>query len=436
MKHAAVPPGRHEECDPLLEVTADLEEAVRFLDLEPWIVARLRHAEREVTLNLPIHREDGSDAVLCGLRVQHCLNMGPTMGPVFVAADADAHRIRAAAMEATWQTALLEMPFGGAAGAVVCRNFPPSTSLRMEPPQSSGVNQSSSDISEQQMKTVLREYARGLRGISGAFSDVLTPGPGCNEQIMAWMLSDRANQDPREIAAVTGKPAVLSGLNEYYEMEPRGIVCLLREILGGLSGQRVSLQGFGNLGAALARRLHQAGAGVVAVADLSGGVRDSAGLNVDGLAEHAVRKGVLFGYTAEAVSNADVLEAACDILILAATEQQVEVANAERIRARIVVEAVNGAVTREAEEMLTRRGVVVAPHMLSELGALIAAQVEWKQNVQLTAAPPDVEKTVESCMRQVWTKVKATAGEREWSLRKAATMLSVRRVAEQIRATE
>jgi len=274
-----------DEPDPLLASTLQLEHAAHYLDLEDWILYRLRQSEREIALNLRITRTGGETAGFGGLRVQHHTGGMPTLGPVRLARDADPHWTRAAAMEATWQLSLLALPFGGAAGSILC-----------EP----------AELGERELQELVRSYGAGLNGLAGPFSDVLVPGSGCNEQVMAWLaltaLQLKPQADPQCLAAVVGKPAALWGVPEYYGAVAAGVVSLLhlapveKWTSGSLRGRRVSIQGFGAVGGTVARLLSREGVQLIAAADTSGGIYSSAGLDTEALAKYLEHEGIRFGF--------------------------------------------------------------------------------------------------------------------------------------------
>jgi glutamate dehydrogenase (NAD(P)+) len=416
-----------EESDPLLAATLELEEAARFLDLEDWIVHRLRQSEREISLNLPVTREGSDISAVGAMRVQHHSGGQPTLGPVCLSRDAHPHLVRAAAMDATWQLSLLELPFGGAAGALWCDPV---------------------ELSERELQELARAYVHGLRGVAGPFSDVLSPGPGCNEQTMAWMASSRPEGDPRALATVVGKPVTLWGLPGNYNGIAMGVAALSQHIFSrsseqasvgnqsdSLAGRRVSVQGFGTTGSAVAELLHEAGARVVTAADASGGLYNSEGLDIQALRGHLENKGVLFGCEdAEAICNADVLESECDILVLAATERQVTTTNAGQIRAPLVIEAIRGAITRPAEEALARRGTEVVPYLIATAGAFVAAYLEWAQNTGSTMAPGQkLGDTIATRLCGLYDEVGRAKEQHHLSPRCAALLLALRRVAAQMR---
>jgi glutamate dehydrogenase (NAD(P)+) len=448
-KHFLPPVLADEPADPQLETSAELEEIARHLDLEPWITQRLLHPERELTTNLTLARDNGTTATFTGYRVQHLTSRGPTLGAVSFSPHAYLAGLRAAAMQATWQAALLNLPFGGAAGAIVCNT---------------------GDLLENELRQLSKDYAHALRGIVGQFQDVLAPGLGCHTQMIAWMLDSVAQDQGRvEPATATGKPESMYGLPDYTGMTTRGIIALLNRVVqppsavetGGpsfaqrrvgvltlepshetgaaplsRSGEvRVSIQGFGSLGSSVARALCDTGAKIVAIADISGGLYNPDGINVPALQKYVEQNRFVFGFDkADAVYNADVLEADCDILIAAAAERQITSVNAERIRTRVVVEASKWAVTSAAENVLTHRGTVVVPEILATSGAAIAAFLEWNQSARfstLSAAEAQTELTKR--INAVLDQVLATAGKNEISLRRAAHLIAIDRIASEMR---
>ncbi len=399
--------------DPYLEALLDFEEAARQLDLETWIVQRLRHAEREVTVSLPLLRDDGSAVTISGMRVQHTTSRGPTIGPVCFSSTAHLHQMKATALHMSWQCALLDVPFGGAAGAIV------------------GNGQ---EFSEREVKILIKEYINSLRDLIGAEKDVLATDGGTNEQTAAWMLdSDARARGRMELGVVTGKPAVLGGLPASRAAAGRGLFVLLLQALEGQKANllRVALQGFGSLGVSVASHLHEAGARVVAVADVSGGLLRKDGIDVPALAAYKAKKGVIFGFPeADAGCNADVLEAECDVLILAAAERQVSAVNAERVAAPVVIEVANAAVTRTAEQALEQRGRVVVPDVLANAGSVLASFLEWKQNVTLTTMTPEqIEDAVRMRVETAYRTTRDYARQHGMNLRRAAHVIAVDRVA-------
>jgi glutamate dehydrogenase (NAD(P)+) len=404
-----------ESHDPYLDASLKLEQAARFLDLEHWIVQRLRHAEREVTVNLPVTHDNGQAVTITGLRVQHNCSRGPTLGSVRFCPKAHLGQMRALAMANTWKAALLDLPFGGSAGALVCN------------PE---------ELSERELRVLSKQYVTALRGFIGPHKDVLSPGRGANERTMAWMLDAyRQATGDLENSIVVGKPEALGGLSDRRAIFAQSILVLLREVLSerhqDLETRRIAIQGFGCMGAGIARLLHDSGASVVAVADISGGLLDAQGINIPALQAYSEDRGMIYGFAnAEAVCNAEVLEADCDILILAAAERQVTAANAPKLRAPLVVEAARSAISSRADEVLQAKNTTVIPDLLGTAGAMIAYSMEWNINVVGQSA-------AESALRQrigdAYKVVRSTARSNQLTLRDAAHIVAVGKVASAIR---
>ncbi len=417
-----------EPTDPQIESAAELEEVARHLDIESWILQRLLHPERELTTNLIVDGKNGNPLMFTGYRVQHLTSRGPTLGGVSFSPHAYLTGVRASAMQATWQAALLNLPFGGAAGAVICNP---------------------DELSEDELRQLSKNYAHALRGIVGRFDDVLSPGLGCHTQMIAWMLDSIAQDSGRmEPGAAAGKPESLYGLPDYTGMTTRGILALvealaLRHVKGstvlsqsdGLRGLRVSVQGFGALGASLARELYDRGAKVVATADISGGLYNSEGMDVPSLQNYVGEKAVTFGFGgADAVRNADVLEADCDLLIAAAAERQISTTNAARIRAQFVIEAAKWAVTSSAEQNLASRGITVIPEMLATAGAAISAFLEWNQSARFSAfSAAEMQSELTNRVTTALNSVLTTAAKNGSTLRRAAHLLAIDRIANEMR---
>lgn len=411
--------------DPQLQAAAEIAEIARHLDLEDWISQRLLHTEREVSTNLLLP-QGGHCETVAGYRVQHVSVRKPTLGTVNFSAAAYLSEVRAAAMEATWQSMLLNLPFGGAAGAVICA---PETR------------------SENDLRQLAKGYGRALRGMVGRDIDVIAPGHGCNSQIMAW-IADGASQDGRAFdpAAVVGKPEAMYGMTGESELNARGVVVLLKALLErkglDLRGLRVAILGFGPSECPLLGQLDNSGARIVAVADSSGGVLNANGIDVEALHSHAVRNSFVLGLNgAEAVSNADVVECECDVLIIAGRERQMQITLpvAEHVRARIVIELCSGAISNAAEELMTFQGRAVVPALLGNAGSAIGAFVEWKKSSEFAVSHHgemelELSTRITSAVNAVVDAVASAAEQKRVTLRRAAKTLAIDRIAREMRA--
>ena len=408
-----------EEFDAHLESTLQLEEAARLLDLEDWIVERLRHPEREITVNLVLVRDNGEPLPVTAFRVQHSTARGPVLGGVRLSPHAQLSETRARAMSMTWQCALLDIPFGGAAGALVC-----------DPAK----------LSERELRHLSKDCVEALRGILGSGSDVLMQDIGSNPQVMAWMLDAHAHTNGRlDPGAVAGKPAVLFGLPEHADAAAQGLfhtLWLSRERSGRkLDGLRVALQGVGQAGSALVRLLDDAGARLIAVSDISGGLRSDQALPVSALLEWIASQGMVLGFPgAEPVTNVEVLEADCDVLIMAAAPHQVTAVNAGRVRAPLLIEGVEGAITRAAEQMLEHRGAVVVPALLAGAGAAAAAVLEWSSNLGRENFLLDgVDEHIRQRIEAAWREAGRAADQYQVSLRRGALLAALGKISAALR---
>ncbi len=408
-----------DEFDAYLESTLQLEEAARVLDLEEWIVERLRHPEREITANLVLVRDNGQALSVTAFRVQHSSARGPWLGGVRLSPHTHLSETRALAMNMTWQCALLDVPFGGAAGALVC-----------DPGK----------LSERELRHLSKDYVQALRGALGPGTDVLMEDLGSNPQVLAWMLDAHARAVGRlEPGAVAGKPGVLFGLPDHADAAAQGLfdtlALAIEESGRKLAGLRIAVQGVGQTGAALARLLDDAGARLVAAADVSGGVRCDEGLPVPALLEWIASKGVLLGFPeAEPARNREVLEAGCDVLVLAAAPRQVTAVNAARIRAALVIEAAEGAITQAAEQMLEERGAIAVPALVAGAGATAAAYLEWSLNLGHEGFLLDgVEENIRLRIEAAYREARQAAQRYKTNLRRGALLAAVEKVAAALR---
>lgn len=401
----------HADSDPLLDFEADLEEAAHALDLEPWVLQRLKHSEREITLNMPMVRDNGSTVNVTAYRVQHSRAHGPCIGPVTLSPSAHPALLRTTAAEITLQSALLGLRLGGAAGAIV-----------IDPDQ----------LSERELRHVIKDFVIALHENSGPLCDVLASDG--NDYIAAWM--DEANTHARgqsEPAAIVGKPSEGGALDTAWA---RTISALIPQALGSANVQhvRIAIQGFGRHGRALADTLHSQGARLVAIADRSGGIVHVSGIDVTSLGEYVARNGVVYGFpAADPASNADVLESDCDLLILAAAPRQIGDHNASRICARAILELTQGAITHAGEHSLSERCILV-PHLLASAAQLAVWSHEWQRALSFSA--PDgqqAEIEAEALVLHAFDRARRFSIDRAISMRRAAQMLAVSRLAATLR---
>jgi glutamate dehydrogenase/leucine dehydrogenase len=396
------------EDDPILDSTAQLENAARSLDLEDRILHRLKHPEREVSLNLPLDLDSGDSLTSTAALVQYSRARGPCFAPVLLSPDVHLAQLRSLALHVTLQCALLDLPIGGGAGSIVC-----------DPAQ----------LSESELRHLVNEYLWALRDIAGPHSVIFAPA----EYAAAW--THRLLQP----ATVVGKPPALGGIPDQPMAIAQGWFTLITEGANlrqlAVPGCRIALQGLAPAAAALARLLTEAGARIVALADKSGGLFADRGLDIPRVCDHVQRHGVLYGFTdAEPVRNADVLESACDVLITAAAERQVNAQNAARIRAPLVLEAVYSAVTPTAAAILHSRGFTVVSSLLGSAPATLAGFVEWQHAILFsTLEQSQVESTIRRQLSATFHRAQSAAVQQKSALPDACYMLALEQIAAALR---
>ncbi|WP_205856721.1 Glu/Leu/Phe/Val family dehydrogenase [Phytoactinopolyspora endophytica] len=344
-----------------------VDNAARAVGLEDDVAQVLGSSYREVTVQVPLRRDDGSLLVAQGYRVQHNGARGPYKGGLRYHPEADLDEVRALASLMTWKTALLDLPFGGAKGG-----------LQVDPRH----------LSERELQTLTRKFALSLSHVLGVYRDIPAPDVNTNAQVMAWFMDAYSGRHGYSPAAVTGKPIDLGGAPGREAATGRGLVYVLeaaaRRWGWDLAGRRVVVQGFGNVGTWAARDLEALGARVVAVSDIGGGVFNDNGLDVSRLIETVAAGGsVVDSDTPHTkLSNDEVLTLDCDILVPAALGGCITGANAADIRASLVVEGANHPVSPAADEILADRGVRVIPDILANGGGVTGSYFEWTQNIQ------------------------------------------------------
>jgi glutamate dehydrogenase (NAD(P)+) len=394
-----------------------LAEAVRQLGLDEGFHELLRTPRREISVAVPLRRDDGHVEVLRGYRVQHNLTRGPAKGGVRFHPATDLDEVRALAMWMTWKCALVGVPYGGAKGGVA---VDPKT------------------LSRNELERMTRRYMSELIPVVGPEKDIPAPDVGTDEQTMAWMMDTYSiHSGYTTTGVVTGKPVSIGGSEGRGGATSRGVMysafCALRDAGIDAADVTVAVQGFGKVGALTAQYLHDAGCRVVAVSDVTGGVYNPAGLDTAGLQRH-VRSGApsVVGFPGtDLISNADLLELDVDVLVPAALEGVLHEENASRVRARFIVEGANGPTTPDADQVLADNGVLVVPDILANSGGVAVSYFEWVQDLQAYFWSEDeVNDRLKSMMERAYAQVSNLASERKVSLRTAAQMIGVGRVAE------
>ncbi len=409
--------GRDEAVSPWDVALAQFRRAADHMGLEEGLKAILSHPKRELIVHFPVKMDDGTIRVFTGYRVHHNTARGPCKGGIRYSPRVTLDEVRALAMWMTWKCAVVKLPFGGAKGGVVC-----------DPKQ----------LSLGELERLTRRYATEVSILIGPDRDIPAPDLNTNPQVMAWIMDTYSMHQGHSVpAVVTGKPVEIGGSEGRKDATGRGVMLVVREaakLLGmSLIGARVAIQGYGNVGSAAARFLAAQGCRIIAVSDVKGGAYDPNGLNLPELDEHVRSQGTVFGFGTP-ITNADLLELECDILIPAAVENQITVANAHRIRARIVAEGANGPTTPEADRILNERGIFVIPDILANAGGVTVSYFEWVQDLQsFFWDEEDINAKLEKVMVRAFREVVNLARSEGVDLRLAAHILAISRVAQAIR---
>jgi glutamate dehydrogenase (NAD(P)+) len=399
---------------------AQFDQAVAYADVHDDTAERLRYPERSVIVSVPVRMDDGRRVVFPGYRVQHSSILGPTKGGIRYDLDVSLGECAALAMWMTWKCALLRLPYGGAKGGVRC---------------------DTRALSGDELERLTRRFTSELLPVIGPQEDIPAPDMATNEQTMAWMMDTYSMQSGFAVPEiVTGKPISIGGSVFRSEATGAGVVMVVAracERLGWpLESMRCVVQGFGNVGGVAARELHDRGATVVAVSDVSGGLHADDGLDVAELHHHVREHGSLEGCDAgHRVTNDELLELDCDILVLAAREDQVTASNAARVQARMIAEGANGPTTLEADEILAARGIPVLPDVLTNAGGVTVSYFEWVQDLgRIFWDRDEIRAKLSEKLSDAFDRVWDVSQERGITLRTSALVAGIRDVAAALEA--
>ena len=398
-----------------LMARTQLEQALPHAGVSDMVAERLSFPERALMTSVPLRRDDGTMEIFAGYRVQHSTVLGPTKGGIHYDPEVTLGECAALAMWMTWKCALIRLPYGGAKGGIRCD--PRALSLH-------------------ELERLTRRFTSELIREIGPQTDIPAPDIATNEQTMAWMMDTYSVQMGYAVPeVVTGKPISIGGSIFRREATGAGVVMCAAQACRALgyelAGQRCIVQGFGNVGGVAASELHERGAIVIAVSDVSGGVHDESGLDVPGLHAHVAEQGSLAGYDrGERVTNEELLELPCDILFVAAREDQITAENAGRIHARLIVEGANGPTTIEADAILAERGIVIVPDVLANAGGVTVSYFEWVQDLgRLFWDREEIRQRLADKMSDAFDRIWAVSTEKGLSLRSAAIVAAIREVA-------
>jgi glutamate dehydrogenase (NAD(P)+) len=396
------------------------EQAIPFADINQSIAARLRSPERAVMVAVPIRRDEGHVEVFPAYRVQHSSVLGPTKGGIRYDPHVTLGECAALAVWMTWKCALLRLPYGGAKGGVRCN------------PR---------ELSSNELQRLTRRYTSELRGVIGPQEDIPAPDMATNEQTMAWMMDTYSMQVGHAVPEiVTGKPVSLGGSLFRHEATGAGVVMVIEfacERLGWrLADQRCIVQGFGNVGGIAARELAAKGAAILGVSDISGGIYSEHGLDLDAVRTWVADHGTLEGYPYVLhVTNAELLELPCDVLVLAALEDQLTGENAPRIETKLVVEGANGPTSIEADAILAERRITILPDVLTNAGGVTVSYFEWVQDLgRLFWTRDEIRARLAEKLADAFDRVWKLAEQKDISLRQAALVAGINEVAGALKA--
>src|SRR5207302_10293772 len=375
----------------------------------------LREVKRELTVHFPVRMDDGSVHVFTGWRVQHNISRGPAKGGIRYHPDVNLDLVKALAMLMTWKCAAVGLPYGGSKGAVA-----------VDPHK----------LTQGELEHLTRRYATEISILIGPEKDIPAPDMGTNPQIMAWIMDTISMHEGHSVpAAVTGKPVDVGGSEGRDSAPGRGVTYLALEAIKYLHVQEdtpsVAVQGFGTVGRSTARLLHEAGLKVVGVSDSKGGVYNPKGLDLDALSEHRQVRGTVQGFKkAEDISNGDLLELPVTVLVAAAVEDQITSANADRVHAKLIVEAANAALTPEADEVMRERGIFTVPDILASAGGVIVSYFEWVQDLQAFFwEEEEINTKLHHVLTRAFYEVLHTSVNKRLDMRTAAYAQAVQRVA-------
>ena len=406
-----------EVINPYGVAVAQFDEAADRLGLSQAMRAILRKPKRELIVNFPVRMDNGDVEIFTGYRVQHNINRGPAKGGIRYSPEVSLDEVRALSMWMTWKCAVVSIPFGGAKGGVIC------DPRKMSPGE---------------LERLTRRYTTEIALLIGPDSDIPAPDMNTNPQVMAWVMDTYSMHQGYSVpAVVTGKPIGVGGSEGRMEATARGVMVVTREALLDKNMNpedcSVVVQGFGNVGSITARLLHdELHCKIIGLSDIYGGVYNPKGIDVHRALRYSKEHGSLKGLPdSEPVTNAELLELSCDVLVPAALENQLTGRNAARIKPRLIVEAANGPTDPEADKIFNDAGITVVPDILANAGGVTVSYFEWVQDLQrFFWAENEINDRLEAIMKRSYRAVAQKASEQESSMRMGAYLLAVARVAE------
>ena len=416
-----------EATSPTCEITNPFEDVQQRIDAvcERMKVSevchlRLRECQRELIVHFPVKMDDGHAKVFTGYRIEHNRTRGPAKGGIRYHPDVTLDDIKAFAVLMTLKAAVVNIPFGGAKGAVACDPM---------------------SMSQSELERLTRRYTSEIMLVIGPERDIPAPDVGTNPQVMAWIMDTYSmNKGYSVLGVVTGKPISIGGSLGRLEATGRGCTIIARlaaKHLGiSLNGAIVALQGFGNVGSSTAKLLAREGCKIIGIADVKGGIYNSMGIDVEGVIHHCRETGSVVDFkNTEAITNAELLALPCDILLPAALENQICAANAASVKARMIVEGANGPTTPEADKILNADGKFVVPDILVNAGGVVVSYFEWVQGLQsFFWSEDEVNRQLQAVMDKAFHEVLEMSQREKVDMRSAAYMLAIKRIEEAMMA--
>ena len=404
--------------NPYENMLSVVSNAAEILGYTPSDYEAVKYPERELKVAVPVRMDDGSVKVFEGFRVQHSTSRGPAKGGIRYHQNVDLDEVKALAAWMTFKCAVVNIPYGGGKGGIIC-----------DPTK----------LSETELRSLTRRFTAMIAPIIGSDQDIPAPDVGTNANVMGWIMDTYSMLKGHCVpGVVTGKPIELGGALGRNEATGRGVMITTLNILKALGmnpeNTKAAIQGMGNVGSVSAKLLSEKGLKIVAVSDVSCALYNPDGLDIPSILEYLSQKrgNLLEGYhdgNAIHLSNAELLELDVDVLIPAALENQINTSNADKIQARVIVEAANGPTTIDADEILEKKGIAVVPDILSNAGGVVVSYFEWVQNIQSISWSEDhVNEQLKQIMDQAFQSVWDIAREKKVSLRTGAYLISVKRV--------
>ena len=402
--------------NPFVSAKEHVDRVGKLLGLEDCVIELLKSPRRELGVNFPVKMDNGCIRIFSGYRVQHNSARGPCKGGIRYHPNVTLDEVRALAMWMTWKCAVVGLPYGGAKGGVICNP---------------------KELSKGELERITRRYTSEISIIIGPQEDIPAPDVYTDAQTMAWIMDTYSMGVGYSVpGVVTGKPIEIGGSKGREEATSRGVMYIAQEaarVKGmDLKGARVAIQGFGNVGWNAARLLHQeGGAKIITVSDSSGGIYNEKGLDPLSVSEHKKKTGSVQNYQgARNITNEELLELDCDVLVPAALENVITKENAPQIKAKIIVEGANGPTTPEADRMLSDKGIMIMPDILANAGGVTVSYFEWVQDLQFFFwTTGQINERLKEIMTNAFARVHEVAESKKVDHRTAAYMLALKEVA-------